>query len=142
MRVRMRLTALGAMAGLITAVMAMAAPAHAAAIPTTYEIGVDNVNPAGHLFMYTDFFPRSGTQVLSGDIVDFKWNAGSPDGFHTATVLKQGDTPNAVFAATPPVTPDSDDGAGVIQENPAIGAPSNPACGTVSTPCAYDGTAQ
>lgn len=115
--------------------------AHAAV--TTYTIGVDNATPASHLLMYTDFFPRGGTSVLQGDLIDFKWNTGSPDGFHTATVLKAGDTPALVYAANPPVTPDVDDGAGTIQENPAIGAPSpNPACGTVGTPCVYDGTAQ
>lgn len=114
--------------------------AHAA--PSTYVIGVDAATPANHLFMYTDFFPRGGTSVLQGDVVDFKWDTGSPDGFHTATLLKTGDDPNTVFGATPPVTPDTDDGAGTIQENPAIGAPSNPACGTVGSPCAFDGTAQ
>jgi plastocyanin len=115
----------------------------AQAIPvTTYTIGVDNVSPSGHLFMYTDFFPRTGTNVLQGSIIDFKWSTGSPDGFHTATLLKTGDTPNGVYASTPQVTPDADDGATTAQENPAIGAPSNPGCGTVGSPCAFDGSAQ
>jgi plastocyanin len=126
------ITALSVGSGVITA--------HAA--PTTYTIGVDNASPANHLFQYTDFFPRGGTTVLQGDVVDFKWNTGSPDGFHTTTLLKTGDTPDQVFAATPPVTPDADDGASTVQENPAIGAPTNPACGTVGSPCAFDGTAQ
>jgi len=114
----------------------------AQAAPTTYTIGVDNASPANHLLMYTDFFPRGGTSVLQGDVVDFKWNAGSPDGFHTTTLLRTVDTPGLVYAATSPVTPDADDGAGTIQENPAIGAPTNPACGTVGSPCAFDGSTQ
>lgn len=116
--------------------------AHAAV--TTYTIGVDNATPASHLLMYTDFFPRGGTSVLPGDVIDFKWNTGSPDGFHTTTVLATGVTPNTVYAdpTFAPAVPDADDGAGTLQENPAINAPSNPACGTVGTPCVYDGSTQ
>ena len=113
--------------------------AHAA--PTVYTIGVDNASPAGRNFQYTDFFPRGGVNILSGDVIDFKWSTASLDGFHTATLIKTGDTPQAVYDATPPVVPDADDGASVIEENPAQGAPSNPACGTVGTPCTFDGTA-
>ena len=114
----------------------------ARAAATVYTIGVDAATPANHLFMYTDFFPRGGTTVLNGDIVDFKWATGSPDGFHTATVLKTGDTPATVYAANAPVVPDADDGGSTVQENPAINAPSNPGCGAVGTPCPWDGSAQ
>jgi plastocyanin len=92
--------------------------------------------------MYTDFFPRGGTTVLQNDIVDFKWDTGSPDGFHTTTLLKTGDNPGTVYGTTPPVVPDADDGGSTIQENPAIGAPTNPACGTVGSPCPFDGNSQ
>lgn len=110
---------------------------------TTYTIGIDQASPPGHLFMYTDFFPRGGTNVSMGDTVHFTWNTGSPDGFHTATLLKTGETPAAVYGATAPVVPDADDGAGTIQENPAIGAPGpDPTCGAIGTPCSYTGSAQ
>jgi plastocyanin len=114
----------------------------ALAASQTLVIGVDAATPANHLFMYTDFFPRSGTSVFAGDVIDFKWDPGSPDGFHTATLLKTGDSPDTVWSSTPPVTPDNDDGAGTLEENPATGAPSDPTCGTVSTPCTFDGSAQ
>lgn len=140
---RRRLAFAPMMAAAITALSLGSGGIIAQAAPlTTYVIGVDAATPANHLLMYTDFFPRAGTTVRRRDVVDFKWDAGSPDGFHTATLIKTGDNPNAVYAANPPVTPDSDDGAGTIQENPAIGAPSNPACGTVASPCPFDGTAQ
>ena len=57
------------------------------AAPERYTIGVDNATPSGHLFMYTDFFPRSGVTIHSGDVVDFGW-ASQADGLHTATVLQ------------------------------------------------------
>lgn len=111
--------------------------AHAA--PRIYTIGVDNQTPSGHLVQYTDFFPRVGTRVLKGDIVDFKWDTGSPDGTHTATLVNFIDSPGA---SSSPVVLDPDDGSAQLQENPAIFEPSDPSCGTVGTPCAFDGTLQ
>lgn len=139
---RRRRLAFGPVMAMAITVLSLGAGGIVAQAATTYTIGVDNVTTGNHLFMYTDFFPRGGTSVLQGDVIDFQWSTGSPDGFHTATLLKTGDTPAAVYAATAPVTPDADDGAGTIQENPAIGAPTNPACGTVGSPCPFDGTAQ
>jgi plastocyanin len=110
-----------------------------AAAPRTYTIGVDNTTPSGHLLMYTDFFPRAGTRVLQGDIVDFKWNTGNPDGLHTATLLKIVDSPTTWI---PPIFPDPDDGSAQLQLTPGVDQPSNPSCGTAGTPCAFDGTAQ
>jgi plastocyanin len=120
----------------------IAFPSHARAA-ATYVVGVDNAAPAGHNFEYTSFFPSSGYSVAPGDVVDFKWNQGTLDGFHTATIIKQGDTPQGVYANTPIVVPDGDDGPGTLQQNPAMLAPSNPSCGnSAANPCAYDGTAQ
>lgn len=121
-----------------------------AAASNTYVIGVDNASPAGHNYMYRDYFPRSGTNILSGDVIDFKWNSGSLDGFHTATLLKTGDSATTVWSNTPIVIADSDDAAGTMQENPAAVSPTFPpagsgapsACGDATTPCTYNGTAQ
>lgn len=119
----------------------------ARAAAQTIPIGVDHSTPAGHNFEYTDFFPRDGVTIHTGDVVDFGW-ASTPDGFHTATVLKSGETPNDAWTTVYPFAqPDADDGAGALQLNPKIG-PSNPppgsgapgACGDAATPCAYDGT--
>jgi plastocyanin len=119
----------------------------AQAAAQTISIGVDHSTPSGHNFEYTDFFPRTGVTIHSGDVVDFGW-ASTPDGFHTATVLKNGETPNDAWSTVYPFAqPDADDGAGQLQLNPKIG-PSNPppgsgapgACGDATTPCAYDGS--
>jgi plastocyanin len=136
-RARLGLRLLLTIAMTALSVAAAGIAAHAAA-PNTYTIGVDNKTPSGHLFQYTDFFPRGGISVLPGDIVDFKWNTGSPDGVHTATLLSTVDLPGL---SSVPVVPDLDDGV-QLQENPAVDAPSNPSCGTVGSPCPFDGTAQ
>ena len=110
-------------------------------------IGVDHAPPSGHNFEYVDYFPRSGAKVHTGDVVAFAWGA-TPDGFHTATLLKSGQTPQDAWQSTPVAVPDSDDGSGALQFNPAIGGPTFPppgsgapnACGDASTPCEYDGS--
>ena len=124
----------------------------ASATSTTYTIGVDNATPNGHDFEYVDFFPRglplddsgaSPTLIPDGATLDFAWNPGSPDGFHTATLLKAGTAPgpNTWGSDHPVAVPDSDDGAGKLQLNPAILAPGpDPSCGhDVGSPCHYGG---
>jgi len=133
-----RLACRSILAAVITTLSVGSGGSTAHAAPRIYTIGVDNKTPSGHLIQYTDFFPRRGTAVLRGDIVDFKWNKGSPDGFHTATLLKTIDSPGA---SSSPVVPDPDDGA-QLQENPAVDEPSDPSCGTRGYPCAFDGSAQ
>src|SRR5207245_1795713 len=124
----------------------------ASATSTTYTIGVDNATPNGHDFEYVDFFPRglplddsgaSPTLIPDGATLDFAWNPGSPDGFHTATLLKAGTAPgpNTRGSDHPVAVPDSDDGTGKLQLNPAILAPGpDPSCGhDVGSPCHYGG---
>lgn len=119
--------------------------AQGAAAPLT--IGVDHAPPAGHNFEYVDFFPRAGVKVHTGDVVAFQWGR-TPDGFHTATLLKTGETPAQAWQNTPLAVPDQDDAAGTMQFNPAIAAPTNPpagsgapgACGNAATPCTADGS--
>ena len=79
-------------------------------------------------------------------MIDFGW-AASPDGFHTATLLKTGESPGHTWAAHILAAPDSDDGT-QLQLNPAIAAPTHPpagsgapgACGSAAKPCLYNGT--
>lgn len=119
--------------------------AQGATAPLT--IGVDHAPPAGHNFEYVDYFPRSSVKVHTGDVVSFAWGA-TPDGFHTATLLKSGQTPQQAWQNTPAAVPDADEGGGALQFNPAIGAPTFPppgsgaptACGDATTPCVYDGS--
>ena len=114
-------------------------------------INVDGTSPAGHDWEFTDFFPRVSTTVHFADCLHFHWSSGSPDGFHTTTLLTDGKTPQQAWFTDYPVTAsDSDTGdpAGQQQLNPAInnstfppagsGAPG--ACGDMATPCGFDAT--
>ena len=111
--------------------------------PKTYTIGVDNASPSGHNYQYVDYFPRNGTTIHDGDVLDFRWNAGSLDGFHTATLLGADESPSPAVYQEPNnqlVVPDSDDGAGKLQLNTSVLFPSDPACGhSAAGACRYDG---
>ena len=120
----------------------------AGAAPQTVVIGVDHAAPSGHNWLYVDFFPRTGVNIHSGDTIDFQW-ATAPDGFHTATLLKTGETPQQAWQTVYPLaTPDSDDSSSQLQLNPAIVASTNPpagsgapgACGNATTPCTFSGS--
>jgi plastocyanin len=130
-----------ALTGAFVAIPLVAATA--VAPPTTYTIGVDHSTPSGHNFEYVDFLPRADVKIHAGDLLDFAW-ANTPDGLHTATLLQPGETPAAKWAANPLAVPDLDDPPvgphPQLEINPAIGAPTNPFCGTLATPCAFDGS--
>src|SRR5579859_657828 len=67
----------------------------AAAVPAL-TIGVDNVNPAGHNWEYTAFFPETAANAVvhTGDTIDFSWNAGAtPASLHTITFYNGSQTP-------------------------------------------------
>jgi hypothetical protein len=96
--------------------------------PPVHVIGVDNASPSGHNFEYVDFFPNSATTVHLGDVIDFAWNAGSPDGFHTATLLKPGQSVADGYAAPENQLIVSDEDTTVhAQLNPSVAGPTNPA---------------
>jgi plastocyanin len=107
-----------------------------AATPQTFTIGVDNASPRGHNFLYVDFFPRDSVRVHSGDVVDFSWNTGSPDGAHTVMLPPTGGS------TMPFVVPDSDDGATQFEASPAVFGPSDPTCGSAANPCDYTGVSR
>jgi plastocyanin len=172
MTLRGRLFGLGsAMTLTLGGLASLALPASAQG--TTFVIGVDNATPspactsetsagvstqyptACHNFEYTDFFPNGNAAnakitVHNGDVINFKLNASTPDGFHTATLLKPGETQQQAFSEMPLIVPDNDtgDASGQLQANPAVAFPTNPppgsgapgACGDATTPCTYDGT--
>ncbi len=138
------LASVGLAAGLL-AVPALTEVAHAAS--QTIAIGVDHAPPAGHNFEYVDFFPRSSVKIHAGDVIDFGW-ASTPDGLHTATLLKAGESPGHAWATHLLAAPDPEDGA-QLQFNPAIASPTFPpvgsgapsACGSAAKPCVYNGSA-
>jgi plastocyanin len=138
-RVRLLSSAL-ALGALLGGVFIGSLSAGAIAPPPVHVIGVDNATPSGHNFQYVDFFPHAATMVHLGDVIDFAWSAGSPDGFHTATLLPPGQTVAQGYAAPENqlVVPDEDT-AFHLQLNPSVAAPSNPTCGHASNnPCDYN----
>ena len=146
MRVRAIFAALCLLALLVFTSGGRAATAGAAG-PAT--IGVDHSTPSGHNFEYVDFFPRDHIRLHSGDTVQFAW-ASNPDGLHTATLLKEGESPEQAWQSVhPAIEPDTSDAAGTLRFSqfatfpsfppPGSGAPG--ACGDVTTACPYDGSA-
>jgi len=135
-RVRVTSAAL-ALGALIVSVFIGVVPA--AASTPVHVIGVDNASPSGHNFEYVDFFPHSATRVHLGDVIDFAWNPGSPDGFHTATLLKPGQSVADGYAAPENQLVISDEDTAVqLQINPSVIVPSDPTCGhDASHPCNY-----
>jgi plastocyanin len=116
-RVRLLLSALAVVA--LVASLLIGAVTVGASI-TPIKIGVDNAGPSGHNFEYVDFFPRTGTVVHNGDIVDFAWNPGAVDGFHTVSFVPVPRTPQWVWQQHPLIKADADDGADSLQFNTEI----------------------
>lgn len=143
-RIRRGLMASAALGGLIG--VPVLSGVAAAAVPKTVAITVDWTPPAGHNFEYTDFFPRAAAQVHIGDVVKFQW-AAMPDGLHTATLLKNGVTPDQEWQNVQLAVADQNDRPGTLQLNPAFG-PTNPPpgsgapgeCGDSAHPCVYTGS--
>jgi plastocyanin len=125
----------------------------AQAVPATYRLQLDAKPPAGEPWSFLRFFPGGNLKVHQGDTVDAAWaGAGSP---HTATAIPLGNA--AAWRANnqgpggpanpasfpwalqvPDTTVGGDDNE--IDLNPAVGAPTDPSCGTSLNPCAFDGT--
>jgi plastocyanin len=104
--------------------------------PSGSYVMVDHTTPSGHNFEFVDFFPRNSLTIHSGQTVDFRWS-NNPDGFHTVTLLKNGETPQQAWGAYPLVAPDPQRPSTMIV-NPKIAIPTNPSCG-MAAPCTYDG---
>ncbi len=118
------------------------------AAASDFVVGVDAPPPSGHNIEYVDYFPRS-LSVATGQVIDFSWAAQiSPDSFHTATLLKPGESAATDSGNFPPVAPDEGGEAPPLftpflsfaPSNPPPGAPGG--CGDPTTPCAFDGTTE
>ena len=150
MKLRRSRLAMLASIGLVGSMLVVPAMTDVARAATqTVAIAVDHGPPIGHNFEYVDFFPRAGVKIHRGDVVDFGW-AHTPDGLHTATLLKTGESPGHAWAtkharrarsrrrriATPdqPGRPESD-------TCPPAGSGAPGACGSAATACVYDGSA-
>ncbi len=86
--------------------------------PANETIGVDNTPPPGKNWEYATYYPNSNVNVHVGDVINFVWNIGSLNGFHTVTF----------GAASPLYTHDT--GAGETTKDITGAAANNhPACG-------------
>jgi len=118
----------------------------AGAAPQTYTVKVDGQPPTGEPWAFLRFFPAPSISVHQGDVVDFAFSA--TDTPHTVTLT--GDADPAAWRATNQdpggpyelFAPDSDFGGDdqSLVLNPAVGAPSDPTCGTSANPCTFDST--
>jgi len=118
----------------------------------TYRIQLDAHPPVGEPWSFLRYFPRA-LSVHQGDIVNAAWaGAGAP---HTATAIPSSNVPAwraenqgpggpqdpSVFPwalQVPDTLVGGDDNQ--VDINPAVLAPTDPSCGTVSTPCTFDGS--
>ncbi len=122
----------------------LAFPAGAAS--QSFKVGVDGTPPTGDPWAFLRFFPGAALRVHSGDVVDFAW-AGT-DTPHTVTLVPDADPAawrldnqgqgGAFQDPIPESTVGGDDGD--LVENPAVVAPTDPTCGTETSPCSFDGT--
>ena len=140
-----------ALTSLVASMLAGSVAAGASPGPQTYLIGVDAAGPTGHNFEYVDFFPRG--QVLPNDppavvgngaVLDFRYNFGSLDGLHTATLLPSGETPSQAWAQHPLLTGDESESAPppnlIFNTDVIYQSPAN--CGDSAHPCRYTGAAE
>lgn len=118
----------------------------AGATVTPLQIGVDNAGPSGHNFEYVDFFPRASAAVHDGGVVDFAWNSGAADGFHTVSIVPlfgNEATPAKVWSNHPVAKPDSDDSSTSLQFNPELLANQPAQCqrkgDSATNPCEFSG---
>lgn len=122
---------------------ALASPA-ANAAGQTYKVHVDGQPPVGQPWAFLHFFPGPSISVHQGDVLDFAFSA--TDTPHTATLTPDANpedwrTTNQgqggpYELAAPDTQFGGDDHS--LALNPAVAAPSDPACGTSANPCAFD----
>lgn len=132
--------AAGTLAG-VSALPVTAAGAAATPATLTVQVGGDSA-VAGIPFEGMRFLAPPTFTVHKGDTINFDFA-----GFHTATLLPDDQSPdeweaeNTAGLGSPYglVAPDSDDSATQFEFNNAAVLPSDPTCGTATSPCAYDG---
>ncbi len=112
----------------------------AASPPLTITADMPSAVPIGHMWGYNDFFPRS-LRVHQGDVIQF-----DIQGFHTGTLLPAGMSVKQDRATHPFLAPDTDDTVrnpnGSTHFSFQVGAamPAPGGCGSLASPCTFDGT--
>jgi len=130
---------LATMALVAAQAIALAPPVAAADGPIVIAADMPSAVPAGHLWGFNDFFPRS-LNVTQGQTIGF-----AIQGFHTATLLPAGVSAwsdlrqNGIATADEDLAPNPNGTSHVAIDFPAV-LPTSFACGGNANPCAFDGT--
>ena len=122
--------------------LVLAAPVGAVDAPATVTADMPSAVPAGRIWAFNDFFPRTVT-VRTGTDLQF-----INQGFHTFTVLptsgttaKQDQHGNGVaLSDTDDTTRNLNGTTHAVLNNAALG-PTSTTCGAPTAPCSFDGTA-
>ena len=118
--------------------LVVAAPVGAATAQATVTADMPSAVPAGRLWSFNDFFPRTVTVKAGSDLQFLN------EGFHTFTVLPAGDTAKQDWQTNGAATDDTDDTA--LNPNGTTHAAFNipallPTCGPAPLPqCTFDGS--
>ena len=119
--------------------LVLAVPVGAVTGPTTVTADQQSAVPAGRLWGFNDFFPRTVT-VQTGTDIQF-----NNQGFHTFTVLAAGTSAWQDEHANGLALDDTDDtglnpnGTTHAELNQPALNPTSLTCGSAATPCAFDG---
>ena len=138
-RTRWRATAAGATL-FIVGQFVLAAPVGAAPATATVTADMPSAAPAGRLWTFNDFFPRTVT-VRTGTDLQF-----INQGFHTFTVLPTGTTPVPDWRTNGVAKDDTDDttlnpnGTTKSEFNVPALSPTSSTCGSPALPCDFDGS--
>ena len=121
--------------------LVLAAPVGASSGPATVTADMPSAVPAGHLWAFNDFFPRT-VSVPTGSDLQF-----INQGFHTFTILPAGTTArqdqrtNGIALDDPDDTALNPNGSTHAVLNVAATLPTSVSCGTTVAPCGFDGGA-
>jgi plastocyanin len=138
-RVRWRAAAAGASVFMLGQLL-LATPVGAVSGPVTITADMPSAAPAGRLWSFNDFFPRT-VRVTTGTDIQF-----INQGFHTFTVLPAGVTGKQDWHAHGVAKDDTDDSGlnpnGTTHSvfNVAALGPTSVTCGSSAVPCGFDGS--
>jgi plastocyanin len=139
LRARWRVTAAGVTMVVLGSLL-LAAPAAAAPAVATVTADMPSAVPAGRLWAFNDFFPRT-VSVPTGTDLQF-----INQGFHTFTVLPLGTSARSDQRTSGVARDDTDDttrnpnGTTHSELNNAALGPIPPGCGSPVDPCPFDGS--
>lgn len=123
-----------ALSGILTRPSHAQTSSPSAQSPQSWNILVDNVSPANHVYGFDTYYPNN-LQAHAGDTISFNI-AANPVAFHTVALLPAGTTPEQGFPGF--FAPD-DDEPGTTLFPFFANEPATPCGRTSQSPCSFDG---